>query len=39
MLGHASLAVTQRYLHVNEEGLRAAALATSLSTEARPRAA
>lgn len=39
MLGHASLAVTQRYLHVNEEGLRAAALGTSLSIEALPRAA
>jgi len=33
MLGHASLATTQRYLHVNDEGLRRVAAAT----EMRPR--
>jgi site-specific recombinase XerC len=31
MLGHASLAVTQRYLHVDEDGLRAVSVATSLA--------
>ena len=30
MLGHASMAVTQRYLHVDEDGLRAVALGAGL---------
>lgn len=34
MLGHASLATTQRYLHVDPEGIRAAAAATSLNLSA-----
>lgn len=37
MLGHASLATTQRYLHVDEDGMRAAALGTSLQSAPRLR--
>jgi len=31
MLGHASLATTQRYLHLDDEELRAASRGTSLT--------
>lgn len=37
MLGHASLATTQRYLHVDEDGMHAAALGTSLQATPRLR--